>query len=99
VTWLKANKDKGLRFPLSYGDLQSTRKSNGVKPAPNEISTTAGRNCTQRYTASFGMDQQEPGISSSARLLTNMTLAKEFGKVIPFYSTRLEPAIEEVSDP
>ncbi|MBI2809682.1 MAG: hypothetical protein HYX67_02465 [Candidatus Melainabacteria bacterium] len=90
----QTSKDKGLIYPLSYGDLQALAE-HGVKPAPNEVAPLLGQLRDDALKA-FGMDQTGAQDISTARLLADMTLAKEFSKNNPeLFDSEFKAPIEE----
>lgn len=95
----QSSKDKGLVYPLSYGDLQALA-AHGVKPAPNEVAPLL-RQLREDALQSFGMHSTAEQNISIPRLLTDMTLAKEFSKNNPelFETEFREPIEQAMSDP
>ncbi len=92
-------KDKRLVFPLSYGDLQALAE-HGVKPAPHEVAPLL-RQLRDDALQTFGMSSTAEQNISTPRLLSDMTLAKEFSKNNPelFDTEFREPIEQAMSDP
>lgn len=92
-------KEKGLVYPLKYGDLQALAE-HGVKPAPHEVAPLL-RQLRDDALQTFGMDSKAEQNISTARLLSDMTLAKEFSKNNPeLFETEFQTPIERaLSDP
>ncbi|HEY9731716.1 MAG TPA: hypothetical protein V6C89_07380 [Drouetiella sp.] len=91
--------EQGRKFPLSYGDLEALAE-HGVTVAPNEVSPLLGK-LREDALQAFGMEQSDSQQISTARLLSDMTLAKEFARNNPeLLQTEFAAPIEKaMSDP
>ncbi len=95
----QTGQDKGLVYPLSYGDLKALAE-HGVKPAPNEVAPLL-RQLREDALQTFAMDSSAEQKINNPRLLSDMTLAKEFSKNNPelFDTEFREPIEQAMSDP
>lgn len=91
--------ERGYIFPLSEGDLRALAE-HAVKVPPKEVAPLLEKLRDDALQA-FGMDQSGEHKISTARLLSDMTLAREFGKNSPevFEREFSAPIEEAMSDP
>lgn len=91
--------ERGYIFPLSAGDLRALA-SHAVEVAPHEVTPLLGKLRDDALQA-FGMDQTGEQKISAARILSDMTLAKEWSKNSPelLESEFSAPIEEAMSNP